>query len=310
MKKLVLLFTCLSLISCSTAIAKDWGSVMKGVKNTAGTLYEASGLKESVNEIKKETSIQSITNTASIPTQTEVSFFGGLKPDSSLVDILNTFKKYESVTDIQIAYSGTPIKENGNNINFKTKNCDKTTISRYLEKTIPDGFYDKRSGYKIEDYTEIINLANGTKGKTTRLTGDITLRISKVYIDSVPFEIFIYLEPYKEFYAFYPEKVIIGQTKQIAYPYLIKQMIFQTDKYDKSVQTIAKNNEQKILNRYIKKYNLDYSYCNDHIELYLNPLEINYLNFPYLRELETKYNNFKANLTIRESQHLDSSNDI
>lgn len=316
MKKLVLLFTCLSLISCSTAIAKDWGSVMKGIKNTAGTIYETSGLKDSVNEVKNEVSIQNITNIASAPTQVEVSFFGGLKPDSSLVDILNTFKKYESVTDIQVAYSGTPIKENGNNINFKTKNSDKATISKYLEKTIPDGFYDKRSGYKIEDYTKIVNLANGKKGKTTKKIGDyIYLRINKIYINSVPCEVRIELIPSIGFYVFNPEKVIVGPTKQIAYPYIIKRITLDSGMYDDSAQTIAQNNKNKIISNFVSKYNLvndgTDSYTNDFIRLDFYPeLTIDYTNFLYINELESKYNDFKANLTIRESQHLDSGNDI
>ena len=69
------------------------------------------------------------------------------------------------------------------------------------------------------------------------------------------------------------------------------------------------------ISNFVSKYNLvndgTDSYTNDFIRLDFYPeLTIDYTNFLYINELESKYNDFKANLTIRESQHLDSGNDI
>ncbi len=248
----------------------------------------------------------------------DIVFFGGLKPDSSIVDVINTFKKYDSVTNIELRYNDKTIADNDIVVNFKNKASDNLTISKYLEKFIPDGFYIQRYNQKVEDYTTMISFMNGQQGRMTSLTSGVELYINKMYIDGIPFTVRADFVPSEAFYSMYPEKVLVGPTKHIAYPFIIERLVFDTDNYNNAVQDIAKEKRDSILNKYIEKYGVvrdrscyDGEHSNDFIAIQYHPnFAITYKNYTYTKYLNNKYADFKKKKTMQEGEKLNSSNDI
>ncbi len=335
-KALFMLVLCL-FVSAGLCYANDLNGVFRGIKNGIDVFSDVNKLKQQVQRPQNQTS-QSSTETITAPTNNsstindesasnvqetlqkpvEISFFGGLKPDSSILDVINTFKKYDSVTNIKVAFGGKVISDNNQPVNFKTAYCDKATMSKYLEQTIPDGLYNKRYGYKMDDYTKLVDLINGKKGKIIGLTDKIYINIDKMYIDGIPCSVEAKFTLSGEFYSLHSEKVFIGPTKHIAYPYIIETITFNTDFYDKSVQGIAEQKREGILNKYIEKYGVikdqscyEGDHCNNFVAIKFYPnFGITYKNYTYINELATKYNDFKMKTTIQESKKFDSSNDI
>lgn len=335
-KALFMVVLCLS-VSAGLCYAEDLNGVFRGIRNGINTFSDVNKLKQQIQQPQIQTP-QSQTETKTAPTNdssaitneptsnvqdlqqkpVEVSFFAGLKPDSSILDVINTFKNYESVTNIKVSFGEKVISDNNKPVNFKTAYCDKATMSKYLEQTIPDGLYNKRYGYKMDDYTKLIDLTNGKQGKIIGLTDNIYINIDKMYIDGIPCSVEAKFTLSGEFYSLHPEKVFIGPNKHIAYPYIIETITFNTDYYDKSVQGIAEQKREGILNKYIQKYGVvkdqscyEGDHCNNFVAIKFHPnFGITYKNYTYINELAAKYNDFKMKTTIQESKKFDSSNDI
>ncbi len=335
-KALFMVVLCLS-VSAGLCYAEDLNGVFRGIRNGINTFSDVNKLKQQIQQPLNQTP-QSQTETKTAPTNdgftitneptsnvqdlqqkpVEVSFFAGLKPDSSILDVINTFKNYESVTNIKVSFGGKVISDKNKPINFKTAYCDKATISKYLEQTIPDGLYSKRYGEKMADYTKPVDLISGTQGKIIGVTDPIYIDIDKMYIDSIPCSVQVKFILSEDFYSLYPNKVLIGATKKYAYPYIIETIAFKTDFYDKTVQGIAQQKREGLLNKYIEKYGVirnnscyEGDHCNHFVAIKFNPeFGITYKNYTYINELATQYKEFKMKTTIQKSKKFDSSNDI
>jgi len=242
-----------------------------------------------------------------------VEFFGGLNPDSSIVEVINTFKNINSVTKI---------------------------TSSYLKCTGPYNQYCTYSG-KIDfkniptDSTHVLNTIGtmlASRPKTSIDLGnsigsmpkdDITLHISTIYIESIPFNVEVTLRPSKGYY-FYNQPNILKGASGTGYPYAINTIVLKTDKYNKAVNDLVLANGQKIVNAYRYKYNLspnnscyEGDECNNFVAIryYLQTwgqpsMEITYKNYSYLDNLDKQYNQYVTTKTIQRNQKYNSINKI
>lgn len=248
----------------------------------------------------------------------EVKFFGGLNPDSSVVDVINVLKKYESIKTIHIRHvmEQKYITQNDINVNFKTAYLDKATLAKYLESFIPTELINKRYGYVMADYTGQIDLANGASGKILTTRPQIMIEADTIYLENIPFSVEVYFQLSNEYYGLNPEKTIVGANKKVAYPFLIERFVMRAHNDAPSAQLVQMNKEA-LLEKYITKYGVvrdqgcyEGSHCNDFIGIKYLGNEITYKNYDYLNKVKQEYNDYLIKKSVKQTASMDSADDI
>ena len=229
----------------------------------------------------------------------EVSFYAGLKPDSSLVEVINTFKKNAGVTKIDLGY----YERSGPYLQIMTfKSCNKNL------KNVPT------------DATSILNIVGNllsssaknnvqlNNGTGIMVNEDLYLQIEKIYLDGVPFSVEVKLVPSAGYYLSHTNKVLKGASGK-AFPYVIETIKMFTDQYDNTTKNLVYSRRENIYNQYVQKYGEN---CEKFLSIhssYTN-MEITYKNYDYINELEDKYSNFVTNRSIQQTEKFNSINEI
>lgn len=314
MKKIMIFLLCIIFLPTIWECATNWEKVSTEVKEEIN--------KENSIKSKEENKPVSVNNNRVF----KESFFGNLKPDSSILDVINTLKKYDSVTSIEFGYRDPvfrPIKKYGEPINFKNSNLDRKTLLDYLEK-----FPQKH---------ETIYQKNATKGKiySTDLSNTFPCIVVKtIYVENIPFEFFeINFKSAPGFYALYQEEVMKSNKTGIAYPLLIDYIDMSAYSNNDLTKKLIEQNTNNLIQKYKNKYpdlkeiyevydyefNHGYSYCShnkyhgDYCNKFLtiekgpDPLRIIYNNETFLEELEKKYTELRLKASIQENQKFNSS---
>ncbi len=159
-----------------------------------------------------------------------IELFAGLKSDSSIVDVINTFKNIDTVTTINLG-SKYP------NINFKNiPNTD-------------NKIYETLANALSTSNIQSIELNNK---KVNMPTKKFSVFIEKIYKDGVPYGVKIDFEPCAGFYYLYPSKVYQDSTGKV-YPYVITNIL--AGSYNDM------DTEQIVREKYGKPH-LEYNYDN------------------------------------------------
>lgn len=248
----------------------------------------------------------------------EVKFFGGLNPDSNIVDVINVLKKYDSVKTISIrnVMDTQYISQNNTRINFKTAYIDKATLAKYLESFIPTELMNKRYGYVMADYTAKIELTNGVSGKVLTTKPQILIEADTIYLENIPFSVEVYFQLANEYYGLHPDKTIVGANKKVAYPFLIERFVLRAHSDAPSAQ-LVKMNKDALLEKYIAKYGVvrdqscyEGAHCNDFIGIRHYGDQITYKNYDYINKIKEEYNDYLVKKSMKQTADLDSASDI
>lgn len=225
--------------------------------------------------------------------------FAGLKPESSLVDTINTFKNMSSVSKIELGYNEC----SGAYMQY----CKFKTIGRNLKNTPSDATSILNSVGNLLSSTRRIpvELANGTGSMTVEA---IYLQISKIYIEGIPFDVEVEMKPLKAYYFTYPQKVLKGASG-VGYPYAITEIRMNTDKYDENSQNLVSAKGKIVKNAYEEKYGYSNSDFVD-VSLGFNSMSIVYKNWTNLREIEEKYEEYITNKSVQQTQKYNSIDEI
>ena len=350
-KRIFTVVLCLS-ASVLACYADDFNNVLRGIRNSIDTLSDVNRFRGQViqnnaqgKQLQQKMQQQNTTPAQmSQPTQkttstvqneilvtdnepeqideipqknVEVNFYGGLKPESTVLDVINTFKKNEGVTSIKLGYRSNPgtgggyfmpLKVNGSEVNLKTTYCDKATLTKYLQSLIPIG-----------NYAQTITLPNGITSKMVHADGYVLeLQINKIYINSIPMTVEVLFRPSSGYYCFNTDKVLKG-ANGIAYPYLIETITMKTNQYDNLSQSLVYKYGKSVIDSYVEKYSMDRNnscyegnICNDFVALdkTADSITITYKNYTYKNELTKRYEELETNRTTKQTQKFNSINDI
>lgn len=225
--------------------------------------------------------------------------FAGLKPESSLVDTINTFKNMSSVSKIELGYNEC----GGAYMQY----CKFKTIGRNLKNTPSDATSILNSVGNLLSSTRRIpvELANGTGSMTVET---LYLQISKIYIEGIPFDVEVTMKPLKAYYFTYPQKVLKGASG-VGYPYAIGEIKMSTDLYDENSRNLVSAKGKTVEKAYEQKYGYENSDFVD-VSLSINSMSIVYKNWTNLREIEEKYEEYITNKSVQQTQKYNSIDEI
>ena len=131
-----------------------------------------------------------------------IELFAGLKSDSSIVDVINTFKNIDTVTTINLGSKYS-------NVNFKNiPNTD-------------NKIYETLANVLSTSNIQSIELSNK---KVNMPTKSLSLYIEKIYKDGIPYGIKVDFKPCAGYYYLYPSRVYQDSAGKV-YPYVITNIL-------------------------------------------------------------------------------------
>lgn len=146
-----------------------------------------------------------------------IELFAGLKSDSSIIDVVNTFRKFDTVTNIKLG----PRK--GEHINLKDiSNTDDKIYDTMVNLLSTSNFE------QVDLYSDKVNMPKR----------ELSIIIEKIYKDGIPYGIIVTLKPCAGYYYLYPTKVYKDKNGTV-YPYIITN-IFVSSYYDKDTESIIR----------------------------------------------------------------------
>lgn len=320
MRKISILILTSLLCSSNICIAEtNMYDVFSGIRNSVQTISDINKLKneitntpikndtkqaESINQYEKipvveNNVIQQQAEEKNINQPVEVSFYAGLKPDSSLVEVINAFKKNSGVTKMDLGYyerSGPYLQVmtfKSCNKNLKNVPTDATSILNIIGNLLSSSIKNR------------VQLNNGTG---IMVNEDLYLQIEKIYLDGVPFSVEVKFVPSAGYYLSHANKVLKGASGN-AFPYVIETIKMSTDKYDNATKNLVYSKRENIYNQYVQKYGENYA---DFLSIHRSDtyMEITYKNYDYINELNYKYNEFATNRSIQQTEKFNSINEI
>ena len=212
MKKILILVLASLLYSSNICMAEtNMYDVFSGIRNSVQAISDINKLKNEItnkpveNVTKQvETTVQD--NASAIVENNEaqedveeqimnqpveVSFYAGLKPDSSLVEVINAFKKNAGVTKMDLGYyerSGPYLQVmtfKSCNKNLKNVPTDATSILNMIGNLLSSSLKNR------------VQLQNGTG---IMVNEELYLQLEKVYLDGVPFKVEVKFVPSAGYY--------------------------------------------------------------------------------------------------------------
>ncbi len=320
MKKILILVLASLLYSSNICMAEtNMYDVFSGIRNSVQAISDINKLKNEItnkpveNVTKQvETTVQD--NASAIVENNEaqedveeqimnqpveVSFYAGLKPDSSLVEVINAFKKNAGVTKMDLGYyerSGPYLQVmtfKSCNKNLKNVPTDATSILNMIGNLLSSSLKNR------------VQLQNGTG---IMVNEELYLQLEKVYLDGVPFKVEVKFVPSAGYYLTHTDKVLKGASGN-AFPYVIETIKMFTDKYDTTSKNLVYSKSANIYNQYKQKYGENHG---EFLTIHSSDtdMEITYKNYDYIRELNYKYSEFATNRSIQQTEKFNSINEI
>lgn len=225
--------------------------------------------------------------------------FGGIRQESSIVDVINTLKKMDTIKNIQIGYYeyyGPYMQlstfKKGNK-NFKTSPSDATSILNTI-------------GNLLSHWHR--STATFHTGQGQYIDTPIYVIADKIYIENIPFDVMVKFKPSAAYYYVNPSKVLKGASGTI-YSYVLDDFALIYEPKDITGQSLIRANGGKIVKAYNDKYGdliNDYVYvqdCGEYIKIY-------YGNKYYEQEIEQKFQQYFIDKASRQNSKYNSVDKI
>lgn len=197
-----------------------------------------------------------------------IELFAGLKSDSSIIEVVNTFKKFNSVTSIKLGYD---------DCEYYSHACYKKSTEIDFKNLSEDKIYETLANFLSTSKFQEIELYNAKIDIPKR---KLHITVQKIYKDGIPYGVSIDFEPCAGYLYLYPSKVY-QDSNGTAYPYIITNIVVGSFN-DMSTQNIVRE-----------------KYGKSHIEH-------EYSNMEYYLGVNDKYQKLLNKWHIEENKKLDS----